>query len=509
VPDVRSGAYFFRQWERVGVSDRDVALVGIDLGTSSAKVVACSLRGVLLASALCPYALRVPSPGFVELDPDEVLLGADAALREVLAALGAQHIEVAALGLSGAMHGIVPVDARGAALGRCLTWLDRRSAAIAAAWQRDGTAALLYAGTGAPVHPMLPSCKLRWLAENDTKLIARAAKFVSLKELLVFRLCARWVVDWGIASATGLFDVRSRGWNECALDAARIGAQQLSAPAAPSTVLALHPAVARDLRLPPEVPVVLASSDGALANLGVGATTPGDVALTLGTSGAVRVVVTAPTLDPHGRTFCYAYDDRSYIVGGATSSAGAVIAKFEDWLLPDTAQSERPAQAVALAATAPLGARGLTLAPFLSGERAPYWRVDLHGTLAGLDLAHERGDILRAVFESVVFALRSVYDVLLERLPAAPHLRLSGGLARPAFMQQLIADVFDRETLLAERAEASAYGAALMAGLVSGLIPDTPVPTTLRRCAPNPSAVESYAAIYDRYQRVVAATLAL
>ncbi|MBC5798389.1 MAG: gluconokinase [Candidatus Eremiobacteraeota bacterium] len=498
------------------MSDRNVALLGIDLGTSSAKVLACDQSGVLLAAAVHPYPLRVPRPGFVELDPGEVMLGADAALRDVLAALRERRIAVAALGLSGAMHGIVPVDARGAPLGPCLTWLDRRSADVAAAWQRDGTAARLYAATGAPIHPMLPSCKLRWLAQNDPALVARAAKFVSLKELLAFRLTGEWAIDWGMASGTGLFGAYERGWHAAALDLAGVSAERLSQPAAPSTRLRLRDAVARDLALVPNVPLVLASSDGALANLGVGAVGVDDFALTLGTSGALRVVVDEPVLDRAGRTFCYAYDDRCYIVGGATSSAGAVLARFEEWLLGDTAPADRPARAVALAAAAPLGARGLTLAPFLSGERAPYWRVDLHGTLAGLDLAHERGDLLRAAFESIVFAVRSVYDVLLERLPAPRRLRLSGGLVRPPFVRQLIADVFDCETVFTEHADASAFGAALMAGVAVGLVADAAdiatSPSALALEARNVAErihVEQYAAAFDRYRRVVAATLQL
>jgi len=410
------------------VQCNSVSLVGIDLGTSSAKVLACDVLGATFASAARAYAMRAPRPGFVELAAGDVLAGAEAALREVLAALRAAEVPVAALGLSGAMHGIVAVDECGEALGPCVTWLDRRSAAIAAGWQRDGTAARLYARTGAPVHPMLPSCKLRWFAENTPEIFARAAKFVSLKELLVFRLTGEWVIDWGMASGTGLFDVRGRSWDAEALDLARVGTERLSRLAAPSTPLRLRDEVAQELELPVDVPVVLASSDGALANLGVGAVGKDEFALTLGTSGALRVVVTEPVLDATARTFCYAYDDRSYIAGGATSSAGAVLAKFEDWLLADTTPVERPARAVALAIAAPLGARGLTLAPFLSGERAPYWRVDLHGMLAGLDLAHERSDIVRAAFEGIVFALRSVYDVLLERLQPPKRLRLSGGL---------------------------------------------------------------------------------
>ncbi len=487
-------------------------LIGIDIGTSATKVLACSSTGEAFATAARAYALRTPRPESVELDADEVLGAAAEALREVLATCNARA-PVVAIGFSCAMHGIVPVDARGAPLGPLVTWLDRRSAEIAERWRRDGTAAAMYARTGAPVHPMLPSCKLRWFAENDASLVQRAAKFVSLKELLVYRWTGEWLVDWGIASGTGLFDVRERVWDRGALEAAQIEATKLSELAAPSKTLALHAGVARNLGLEANVRVVLSSSDGALANLGVGALHAGQFALTLGTSGALRVVVDEPYLDPQARTFCYAYDDRRYIVGGATSSAGAVLEKLQEWFLCGVPARERFERTLALIADVPIGAHGVTVAPFLSGERAPYWRADLHGVIAGLELSHMPRDILRAAFESVAFALCSVYDVLRERLPAPQRLRLSGGLTHAPFVRQLVADVFACEAMLTNQPEASAFGAAMSAGLATGFVADEQhVVASLEPVyvhAPQAAAVAPYATAYARYAQVANAALSL
>jgi gluconokinase len=488
-------------------------LIGVDLGTSSVKVLACAATGTMVAQGSAVYPLATPRPEYVEQDAEDVYRAAMSTLHGVIGEVRLRGLDVAAIGLSSAMHGIMPVDAAGEPAGPLITWMDRRSADVAERWRRDGTAAELYALTGAPVHAMLPSCKLRWLAEHD-EAAWRAPRFASLKELLVFRWTGEWLVDWGIASATGLFDIRKRDWSERALQLAGVQRDHLSQPAPPSTTLrSIRTSVATGLGLKAGAALVLASSDGALANLGVGAVARGEMAVTLGTSGAIRVVTPEPALEEQGRTFCYVFDDAAYLAGGATSSAGAVLNKIQELVMPEIPPFERFAQAVALAETAPAGARGLTMLPFLSGERAPYWRSELRGGFAGLDLSHTRADILRAAFESIVFALGSVLDVLQARTGAPARVRLSGGLTHAAFVRQLIADVFDCETWLADQEEASAFGAAMLAGVATGALPDVEAVAALLRPAhvhePDPASVDRYRDIFARYLACVEATLPL
>jgi len=489
-------------------------LVGIDLGTSAVKILACTPDGTPVASQSAAYPLETPRPEWVEQDDDTVYRAAMKALHDALDDVRMRGDEVIAIGFSCAMHGVLPVDANGEPLGPLVTWMDRRSAAIADRWRADGTAERLYAKTGAPVHPMLPSCKLRWFAEHEPQTIATTARFVSLKELFVFRWTGEWRIDWGMASGTGLYDPVGRQWDGDALHAARIGPEKLSTLAPPSTTLrGPKPSVAKALGLAEDTAVVLASSDGALANLGVGAVEAGELALTLGTSGAIRTVVDAPAFDPHGRTFCYAYDDRKFIAGGPTSSAGAVVNALTALFLDEVAPRDRFDVAVALAEKAAPGANGLTLMPFLSGERAPYWIAELRGGITGLDLSHTRADVMRAAFESVVFALASVYEVLRERTGDVRRVRLSGGLCRAALVRQLVADVFECEAVLANQEEASAFGAAMLAGIAVGAIAgDRAVAALLQPVhihRPDPDAVARYRAFFARYRAAVTANLPL
>jgi gluconokinase len=489
-------------------------VIGIDVGTSAVKVLAVTASGREITAGSEFYGLITPHPDFVEQDANIIYSATMRVLERVLADVRMRGSEVAAIGFSSAMHGILAVDDNGEPISHVITWLDRRSAAIADGWRNDGTGIELYRRTGAPTHPMLPLVKLRWLRDNDPALFKRARRFIGLKELFVFRWTGEWLVDWGIAAATGIFSLASPAWDERALELAGVEPARLSQPAAPSTTLrTFRAAIQHELRLAPDTAVVLASSDGALANIGIGASLAGDLALTLGTSGAIRVLVDAPATDAAGRTFCYYADDTRFIVGGPTSSAGAALDWIFALLLAEVPKEQRFTRAAELAQHVAPGADGLVVLPFLSGERAPYWRGSLRGSFDGLDLSHDRGTIVRAGFEGVVFGLRAVYDVVRTTVGEAERLLLSGGLTRAPLVRTLLADVFGLPAVAPHQQEASAFGAALLAAQAIGAIDDA---TQTGRAAgsdaptqPNPEAQRTYAGAYARYARFVDAHLDL
>ncbi|MGH7684872.1 MAG: FGGY-family carbohydrate kinase, partial [Vulcanimicrobiaceae bacterium] len=233
--------------------------------------------------------------------------------------------------------------------------------------------------------------------------------------------------------------------------------------------------------------------------------------LTLCTSGALRIVADQPLLDAQGRTFCYLFDDTQWLIGGPTSSAGAVLDKIFELVLPEVPQHERFTRAVSLAAEVQAGAEGLTVLPFLSGERAPYWRGDLRGALFGLDLAHDRRHILRGAFEGVVFALYGVYAVMRELGIQPRAIVLSGGLTHATFVRQMIADVFEIEARFPDRREASAFGAAMFAGIASRAIASLDdVATRIRypeTYAPQAANQAAYRAARQRFEARIAAEL--
>ncbi len=483
--------------------------IGVDLGTSAVKVLAVTAAGMRMAFGAESYGLVTPAPLQVEQDVESVYA---ATLRVVSDVIGRvrERGEIAGVGFSSAMHGVVCVDERGLPLSRAITWMDRRSTTIADSWRADGTAAELYTRTGAPMHPMLPLAKLRWLVDNDAALVARTHRFVGIKELLVYRWTGEWLVDWGIAAATGMFAFASHEWDARALALAGIDGAHLSTPAKPTTSVKLRVEICEALGMGAATVLVLASSDGALATIGSGAGAH-DVAVTLGTSGAVRVLAAAPMLDGTARTFSYCADDRRFIVGGPTSSAGASL----DWLfaliLEDVPKSERFGCAIALAAQSEAGAAGCTVLPFLSGERAPYWNASLRGSIAGLELAHDRRAVLRAAFEGVVFGVFAVYAIVREQLGVARRLIVSGGLTKGALVRALLADIFAVAAVAPHEEEAAALAAALVAAEAVGAIDDA-VATAQAvgydpPLEPDRTTAPAYTAAFERYATLVAAAL--
>jgi gluconokinase len=483
--------------------------IGLDLGTSRVKALAFTLDGREVASTAEEYPLSTPAPTHVEQDANEIYSAAMRALRQILAAGAVKDADVAAIGVSSAMHGLVAVDRDGEPLGPFIPWLDGRAADIAERWRADGTAHALFMRTGAPMHPMLPVCKLRWLADHDPGLFRRAALFVSMKELLVYRWVGEWLVDYGIASATGMFDLYTKQWHAGALDAARVTPERLARPASPLTTrTGVRPSVSTALHLKTDVPLVLCSSDGALANLGLGALRPTDLAMTFGTSGAVRSTVREPVIDDHGRMFCYVLDDERYIVGGPTSSAGASMQWVIELLYPEVPRENRFEHAMASMDREGAGAVGLLCLPFFAGERAPHWDARLRGAFVGLDLSHRREALVRAAAEGAAFALYAVERVLEEKVGTPHRMLLSGGLVQSPVIRRLVADVFGIESWLTDKPEASGFVAAMMAakavGGIGTLDDVASLVTAVEKIAPTSALRAHYQEKYARYEALTA-----
>ncbi|HEY9644343.1 MAG TPA: gluconokinase, partial [Coleofasciculaceae cyanobacterium] len=304
--------------------------IGVDIGTTSTKAIVFSSTGAIKGMSSQGYPLQAPHPGWAEQDPAAIFTAVMESLRAAVeqAQIGAS--EVGAIAFSAAMHSLIAMDAHDQPLTRSLTWADSRSIAQSDRLKHDGGFAL-YQRTGTPIHPMSPLVKLLWLRQQDLETFQTAAKFISIKEYVLFQLLGQYVVDYSIASATGLFNLRCFTWDEAALALAGIRAEQLSQLVPTTHILrGMKADYAEAIGLHVDTPIVVGASDGVLANLGVGAIDADQVAITIGTSAAVRQVVTAPLTDPQGRTFCYAWTENQWVIGGASNSGGVVLRWFRD-----------------------------------------------------------------------------------------------------------------------------------------------------------------------------------
>lgn len=445
----------------------DHLVIGLDLGTTRCKVVAIAPSGAVAASATSAYSLHSPHAGWAEQEAAEVWQGAATALRALCAQVPAQQLS--GISLSGAMHSLLLVDGAGEPLAPALTWADQRAAPQAGALRLLSDVHSLYQRTGCPVQSIYHLAKLRWWNEVEPGLARRAARFVTLKDWILWRLADRWATDVGMASTTGLFDIHRLDWDTDALGLAGVTAGQLPGLVQPAqTVGAVTRSAAAATGLPPGLAVVPGTSDGGTANLGSGAVRAGQSVITIGTSGAVRRVVAQPLLDPAERTWCYVLVEGRWFAGGAINNAGLALQWVRERLYPDVpgdAGYERLSEDAA--GIAP-GAEGVRLLPYFTGERSPHWDPDARALISGLGLAHTRGHIARAVLEGVAYCLADVWEVLNADAPVPGEVRLTGNVTHNPVWAQIVADVLGVPLLADEAADASALGAAMLGHLALG-----------------------------------------
>lgn len=495
-------------------------LVGLDAGTTATKAVTAGLDGQVRDLVSVAYPLQVPRPGWAELDARRLQSAAVAALRDVVRLAGQRGDTVVGLALSGAMHGLVPMDEAGTPLGPLVTWADSRAEEQAAALVAGGRGAGLHARTGTPVHAMSPLVKLAWWSQQDPDLLASTPRWGGVKELLLAVLCGRAdVVDLSSASATGCYDLLARRWDEQALSIAGVRPGQLAEVVPTTHVLpGLLREVAGATGLRPDLPVVLGASDGVLANLGVGAVRSGVAAVSIGTSAALRTVVPQPVVDPSGRLFCYALTEDRWVVGGAVNNGGSVVrwsalalAAGLDGEVPEGEQAdELDARLLEEAAAVPAGSDGLLCLPYLLGERAPWWRSGMRGAYLGLRREHRRPHLVRAGVEGVCQQLalvRAAFDDV--QLPVQEVRATGGAVASPLWVRTLAA-ALDLPVGVADSPEGTGLGACLLGLHALGALPDLDVAAELvavdEAVLPDPHDV----AVYRRLRPLVErSTLAL
>lgn len=443
--------------------------IGVDIGTTNTKAVAFTDAGEVVSHYNQGYEMIHPEPDFSEMDAEIIWSAVKYCLEEVLAELDGP---VKAVTFCAAMHSVMAVDSAGKPTTNLVIWADNRATEEADKLTSSDLGRQIYEACGTPLHPMIPLCKFMWWQKHQPDLIDEAYKFVGIKEFIWYKLTREWVIDYSLASATAMFDIHELVWNELALETAGVITEKLPRPVSPYySVEAIQPdSLQLDESAQSKISStrwVIGASDGCLANLGTGAVTPGRVAITIGTSGAVRVSANKPILDGHKRTFCYLLDEDIFIIGGGTNSGGVVFQWFKDGFFPDKSEDEL----TELADRIPAGAEGLLFLPYLLGERAPIWNVHAKGSFYGLTLQHTAAHFAKAVLEGICLHTYSIVRILEER-ESIHEIYASGGFAKSERWLQLLADVCGKRVCLPESVEAGAWGAALMGMKSTGFIQD-------------------------------------
>jgi gluconokinase len=448
-------------------------VLGIDVGTTHCKVVALAPGAKILYEAKAGYPTIQSLPGQSEQDAEEIFGAMLQLLQQSLNALKKnEEYELKGICFSAAMHSMMAVDAHGNALTKVYTWADTRSNAQAMQLRSLPNAYDIYAATGTPIHPMSPLSKIFWLRQEIPQIFDAAAKFISLKEYIFYKLFDKYITDHSMASATGLFDIFSLQWSAHALEAAGITIDKLSRPVPVThTEIALKENYRQLLGITTNIPFIIGASDGCLANIGSSAMQRGEAAITIGTSGAVRVVVDTPKPDPQQRLFNYILTENLYVTGGPVSNGGSVLKWFSEVFLQHSLSSAGDVDwLLQLAFEAPVGSGGLIFLPYLSGERAPFWDASARGAFVGLQTNHGRPHLARAVIEGISFAICQVMHAVEETNGEIEVVYASGAFANADQWVQLMSNLLNKKIIVSASADASAIGAALLGMHTLGLL---------------------------------------
>ncbi len=445
-------------------------IIGIDIGTTHCKLVIVNKKNGVIFSSKKNCRSFTDETGKHEQDAEEIFNNATSLLNEAFKHTSQELF--ACISFSTAMHSLLAVNENGKPLMNAMTWADTRAAKYAKDLKESDGSASIYEQTGTPIHAMTPLCKLLWLKETQPNIFEKAFKFISIKEYIINRLFRKYIVDYSIASATGLFNIHTKQWNEDSLRIAGITADKLSQPVEIYHVEEnASPEIRNQIGLTTNIPFIMGCSDGSAAQLGSGALLENDVCVTIGTSGAVRTFIHQPITNPQQKTFTYLLQDDWYLNGGATNNGGNAVQWFAKIFLPGTKDEECYEKIVSLAKQSEAGAKGLLFVPYLYGERAPVWDADATGQFTGIKNIHSVNDFARAVLEGV---LLNVYEIF-QSLPnqaTADTVYANGGFFNNDFMAQLLADIFGIKVLLQKDADSSVMGAVYLGMLYKGWIKD-------------------------------------
>lgn len=476
--------------------------IGIDLGTSAAKLLLVDETGTIHNTVTKEYPLEFPRPGWSQQDPEDWWKAVVRGVPELLRGFDAG--EVAAIGAAGQMHGLVALDRDGKVIRPAILWNDGRTAkevdylngAVGKERLSALTANIAFAGFTAP--------KLLWLRENEPENFARIHKIMLPKDYVNYRLTGVHSCDYSDASGTLLLDVKNKRWSEEMLALCGLRLEQLPAlHDSAACIGTLTPEAARALGLPEGVKVAAGAGDNAAAAVGVGVVGEGGCNISLGTSGTVFISSERFRGDENNALHAFAHADGGYHLMGCMLSA----ASCNKWLMEDIFRTDDYAGEQAAIREDKLGEDRVFFLPYLMGERSPINDTNARGTFLGMTMDTTRADLTQAVLEGVAFAIRDSVEVARGLGVEIRSSKLCGGGARSLLWRRVLASVLNVTLESPASEQGPGMGGAMLAMVAAGAYPD--VRTACGKLAsvasvtePEPALVEKYERRYRQFQKI-------
>jgi gluconokinase len=449
------------------------SIVTIEIGTNGVRVFAFDLEGNVIGSMKCYIPTFHSEADRSEQDPEQVFISMLYVLKTLLnEKIHPYKHKVVSICFSSSMHSVLAVDKNGNPLGNAITWADNRANAEAQQLKNSSLGKAIYSATGTPLHPMSPLTKIAWLKNHEKDRFKQTAKFLSLKSYIIQQLTGECVMDYSIASATGLLNIHKIKWEADALKFAGITEEMLPT-LTPIFASAgkLKKAYQTSLGLSADTKIIVGSSDGCMAILGDGIKGEGKATITIEDSGAVRVMGGTVLQDEKRRFFNYLLTENCYVSGGPTNNGGVVFEWFTklfgDFKNPfDIDQSME--ELIHEASNVPVGSDGLLFLPYLLGERAPIWNANARGVYFGLNIKHERKHFIRATIEGILYEIYSIGRTL-EEHRSIKSLSINGSFGKIPFCAQMIADIFNKPVRLRQNFHSVNFGTFLVAATEMGI----------------------------------------
>ena len=495
-------------------------LIGIDIGTSGTKALACDTGGQVLATVTAEHDVSSPQPGWSEQDPRQWWDATIEAVGELIERAHLDANDCKGIGLSGQMHGSVFLGDDGPEtaepLRPALLWNDQRTAAECEQIERTaGGREELIEMVGNPALTGFTAPKILWLRDHEPQVYEKVRHVLLPKDYIRYRMTGEYATEVGDASGTLLLNVSERAWHKGLIE--KLGLDMDWLPDCHESHVVsgeLSEWAAQRLGLRAGVPVVGGSGDQPAGAVGNGIARAGVVSATLGTSGVVFAHADEPTYDPQGRvhTMCHAVEGK-WCVFGCMLSAGGSLQWFRNHMARwETDQAKRdgmdPYELMTDEADhAAPGCGGLLFMPYLTGERCPHPDPDARGGWIGLTARHTRADMIRSVMEGVTFGMNDALRIIREMDVDVSSVRLSGGGARSDLWRQMQADIYGADTAITNAGEGPAYGAAILAGVGTGIWSSVPeaceaIIREAERRHPDPETAEHYRRVYSEYKKL-------
>lgn len=480
-------------------------IAGIDVGTSGVKCILIDQNAQVAAVATEGYPLYTPHDGWSEQDPADWWKGTVKALKQVIHAADVDSDDIVGVGLSGQMHGLVPLDEQDQVIRHAILWNDQRT-------QRECDEIISNAGgldallehTNNHMLTGFTGGKIQWMKNHEPDLYDRIDQFLLPKDYIRFLLTGEKSTDTSDASGTGLFNVQDRTWDFDFIE--RLGLKpSMFVPCRESDEVTgyVTASAAQLTGLKAGTPVFAGGGDAVIQSTGMGIVEEGTVGLIIGTSGIVAMSLDGYGHNDGGRLqfFCNNSADKWSAFGCQLSSGGSLEwFKEQFYDMPDPfTQINREVRA------SEPGAHGVVFLPYLTGERCPYPDPHARGVFYGLALNSNRGDMARAVMEGVTYGLRQIYQLICEAKPDMKPQAIisSGGGSKSAVWRQIQADIFNLPVkTLTGAAEGGAYGAAIVAGVGAGWWADIEAAAKLLKEETITYPIAENVPIYEKYYEI-------